>query len=281
MAQEGYAAPSQVHDLVAAGLTGGLGPDELQPLVDLAGVIPGHRLEHAHPIMRLIDAQLAEARGDLDAAAEATDAAWQVAWPGLRRSRSTGSLGPWLCSLAAAEAVTAARSGRDPDVRGPTPDDPSAGSTGHDAAPAGRPAGIPADPGLAGALARLDPEDRALLALHHVAGLSTADLAPTTRRSRPPVPVRLERLTAKVGDPSPTGSEPPGSEPAEADRRLAERLCAYARVPVRQVDADAVARRARAEEVMERRRVVSVAISAFVGLLVAAAPYLAQLAFGR
>ena len=62
---------------------------------------------------------------------------------------------------------------------------------------------------------------------------------------------------------------------------LADRLLAYADVPVRPVDADATARRARAEESLERTRVVSVAISAVVGALVGDAPYLARLFFGR
>ena len=44
-------------------------PDELRPLVDLMGIFPGHRLDADHPSRQLIDAQLAEADGDVEAAA--------------------------------------------------------------------------------------------------------------------------------------------------------------------------------------------------------------------
>ena len=54
---------------------------------------------------------------------------------------------------------------------------------------------LPADDALVSALARLDPEDRALLALRHVAGLSMAEVSQAVRRSRPPVEVRLARLS--------------------------------------------------------------------------------------
>ncbi|HKY69172.1 MAG TPA: hypothetical protein VJM49_22470, partial [Acidimicrobiales bacterium] len=65
---EGYAAPSQVHDLAAAALAAGLSVDELQPLIDRVGHFVGHRLEPDSPWRRLIDAQVAEARGDVDGA---------------------------------------------------------------------------------------------------------------------------------------------------------------------------------------------------------------------
>jgi hypothetical protein len=74
---------------------------------------------------------------------------------------------------------------------------------------------------------------------------------------------------------------PPGSDPAELDRFLGRRLRAYAHAPLRPVDADATARKARAEESLERTRVVSVALSAVVGVLVMAHPYLVGLFFGR
>ena len=73
----------------------------------------------------------------------------------------------------------------------------------------------------------------------------------------------------------------PGSDAADIDRLVGLRLRAYADVPDRHVDADATARRARAEESLERIRVVSVVVSAVVGVLVAMHPYLARLVFGR
>jgi RNA polymerase sigma-70 factor (ECF subfamily) len=200
--------------------------------------------------------------GDPVAAAGAAEAAWFNAWPGLRRKRTPEALGSWLCSLAAAEATDLARRR---DARGATTlelaDDPT---------------DLPVDDGLASALARLDPEDRALLALRHVAGLSMAELTQSIRRSRRPVEVRLARLTEGIG-----GLVPPGSDPMQLDRQLGQRLRAYASVPVRHVDADATARRARAEESLERTRMVSVAIAAVFGLFVAFHPQLAGLMFGR
>ena len=200
--------------------------------------------------------------GDAAGAASATEAAWLDAWIGLRRKRTPEALGSWLCSLAAAEATSLARRR---DARGATTpelDD--------------RPADLPADDALVHALARLDPEDRALLALRHVGGLSMADVSAAVRRSRPPVDVRLARLTQDIG-----GLETPASDPAELDRLLGHRLRTYASAPVRHVSADATARKARAEESLERTRVVSVAIATVVGVFVAMHPYIARLFFGR
>ena len=200
--------------------------------------------------------------GDQDVAVGATEAAWLGAWHGLRGKRTPEGLAPWLGSLVAAEAVDVARRR---GTAGATAPEPGAHSTD-----------LRADDGLASALARLAPEDRALLALRHVAGLSMAQLAQSIRRSRPPVEIRLARLTEGIG-----GPVPPGSDPAELDRQLGQRLRAHADVQVRHVNADATARRARAEESLERTRVVSVAIAAVVGVLVAMHPHLARLIFGR
>ena len=68
MDAEGYASPSQVHDVAAAALGAGLSVDELQPMIDRLGHFVGHRLEADSPWRQLIDAQVAEARGDVDAA---------------------------------------------------------------------------------------------------------------------------------------------------------------------------------------------------------------------
>ena len=96
--------------------------------------------------------------GDLDAAVAATGAAWPVAWQGLGRRRRPSGLGPWLGTVVAGEAVLIARRGGVPG------------------APDTAPAGGSADDALARALAALDPDDRAILALRHVGGLSTDDL---------------------------------------------------------------------------------------------------------
>jgi DNA-binding CsgD family transcriptional regulator len=100
---EGYGSPSQLHDLVAAGLTGGLSPDELQPLVELAGVIPGHRLEPEHPLVRLLHAQLAEARGELQVAADGyiatAESSPAIGFSVIPRMRGTAHVGAARCLI--------------------------------------------------------------------------------------------------------------------------------------------------------------------------------------
>ncbi|MFL6207190.1 MAG: ATP-binding protein [Acidimicrobiales bacterium] len=97
IAEEGYAAPSQVHDLVAGCLAGGMEPAELLPLVELMGVIPTHRIELDHPFRQLIDAQLAEGGGDLEAAARlfaaAADSSTDIAYGLLPRHRGSAHVG--------------------------------------------------------------------------------------------------------------------------------------------------------------------------------------------
>lgn len=208
--------------------------------------------------------------GDLDSAAEAAGAAWSTAWHGLRSRRTPDGLGPWLCSLVATEAVVVAMCAGTPGTAEPS--EPARPADPPDRNAHGGLDDRAADGELERALARVDPGDRALLALRHVAGLSMAELTRMNRRSRPPVAVRFERLTAVVG-----GPQPPGSDAAMIERLVEQRLLAYARVTVRPVDADAAARRARAGEAFDRTRVVSVAISIVVGALVAGLPYLVQL----
>jgi DNA-directed RNA polymerase specialized sigma24 family protein len=193
--------------------------------------------------------------GDLDAAAEATGAAWSVAWHGLRSKRTPDGLGPWLSSLVATEAVMVAMCNGAPGMAGPAE---------------------PTDGGFEREIARIDPADRALLALRHVAGLSMAELTRMNRRSRPPVAARFERLANLVG-----GPQPPASDAAMIERSVGQRVLAYASVTVRPVDADAAARRARAGEALDLTRVISVVISVVVGVLVAALPHLTRMFYGQ
>ena len=203
--------------------------------------------------------------GDLEAAAGATAEAWLGAWRGLRDAPRSVAIGPWLCSRAAAQAVGAARQTR----HGTGPGSPDPG-------PGGDRAGRGDDDALGQVLTRLAPEDRALLALRHVAGLSLPELQALIRRSRPPVEIRLARLAHALAAPDATGPDP-----AALDPETARRLLAYADVPVRPVDADATARTARAEASLERTRAISVAIATVVGVIVAVHPYLVGMLFGR
>jgi DNA-binding CsgD family transcriptional regulator len=68
--QEGAAGASHVQDLLSAGLGAGLEPDELRPLVERVGFYAGHRLDPDHTWRQLYDAQLAEAEGRVQEAAE-------------------------------------------------------------------------------------------------------------------------------------------------------------------------------------------------------------------
>ncbi len=102
-ADEGYAAPSQVHDIAAAALATGIEPAELRPFVESAGFFPGNRLPTEHPWRQLLEAQLAEAEGRAEeaaalyaAAASSTDLATGV------QTRHLGSahVGAARCSIA-------------------------------------------------------------------------------------------------------------------------------------------------------------------------------------
>jgi DNA-binding CsgD family transcriptional regulator len=102
MDAEGYAGPSQVHDIVTAALRAGLATDELRGFQARLGFFADHRLESDHPWRQLIDAQLAEAEGGLGraaaafaAAAASTDEATGV----LARHRGTAHVGAARCLI--------------------------------------------------------------------------------------------------------------------------------------------------------------------------------------
>jgi DNA-binding CsgD family transcriptional regulator len=100
--QEGGAGPSHVHDLLSAGLTAGLAPDELWPLVERVGLYAGQRLAPDHPWRQLYDAQLAEADGRFDEAAElyTTAAAGLGTAPGvLPNQRGSAYVGAARCLI--------------------------------------------------------------------------------------------------------------------------------------------------------------------------------------
>jgi RNA polymerase sigma-70 factor, ECF subfamily len=125
---------------------------------------------------------------DVEMARDAAQNAWIKAWRGLPGLNQPSRLRPWLLSIAANEARQVARSRRrrpvrsidaldiEPDAAGPTP-------TSMD---------------LAAALGRLDPSDRALIALRYLAGVDTADLARATGRTASGTRTRLSRLLARL-----------------------------------------------------------------------------------
>lgn len=127
--------------------------------------------------------------GDLELAEEAVAAAWPIAWRKLRSLHDPDRLRSWLISIAANQARQMARARRRRAVREiavSMSDEPSAN---HD-----RDAAID----LSNALAGLDPEDRALLALRYVAGFDSNELAQATGISPSGTRARLARLLERM-----------------------------------------------------------------------------------
>jgi RNA polymerase sigma-70 factor (ECF subfamily) len=128
--------------------------------------------------------------GDLDVADEAVQAAWSIVWRKLGTLRDPARLRSWLVSIAANEARQLVRRRRRRTV--------TELAVADAAAPGIDPAARVADLDLADALARLDPEDRALLALRYVAGFDSTELARATGRSASGTRARLARLLDRL-----------------------------------------------------------------------------------
>jgi RNA polymerase sigma-70 factor (ECF subfamily) len=129
--------------------------------------------------------------GDRDLAEEAVAAAWPRVWQRLASVREPDRLGAWLASVAANEARQIVRSRR---RRAVVEIEAAAGS--HPAS--GDPSARVADIDLDRALARLSPDDRALLALRYVAGLNSFELADAVGMSASGLRRRLARLLARL-----------------------------------------------------------------------------------
>jgi RNA polymerase sigma factor (sigma-70 family) len=127
--------------------------------------------------------------GDLDIADEAVQAAWPIVWRKVGSLRDPSRLRPWLVSIAANEARLLLRRRRRRTVV-----ELAVADATSDVDPAGRVADID----LTNALARLDPDDRALLALRYVAGFDSTELARATGRSPSGTRARLARLLARL-----------------------------------------------------------------------------------
>ena len=129
--------------------------------------------------------------GDEQIAADAVQAAWSIAWRRLDTLRDPARLAPWLVSIAVNQAKDLLRS-RHRRSRIEAAIDPSLEPGGVDPA-----TGIDALD-LRAALARLDPDDRALLAMRYVAGFDSTELAAATGLTPSGTRNRLERLTARL-----------------------------------------------------------------------------------
>lgn len=126
---------------------------------------------------------------DLDMAEDATQQAWHIAWRRLSSVRDETRLRAWLVAVAANEArkLLGRRHRRWVVEVSLTPMEPAA-----------RDPQESARVDLARALARLDPEDRELLALRYVAGLDSFEIARLRGRSASGTRARLGRLLTRL-----------------------------------------------------------------------------------
>jgi len=130
--------------------------------------------------------------GDEAIADDAVAAAWSIAWRKLGSLRDAARLRPWLVSVAVNEARQLLRSRRRRSLI-----EVPVIQVGEQAG------GL--DPGstinsidLRNALARLDPNDRALLAMRYLAGFDATELAHATGRSPSGTRARLARLLQRL-----------------------------------------------------------------------------------
>jgi RNA polymerase sigma-70 factor (ECF subfamily) len=127
--------------------------------------------------------------GDVEIARDATQNAWAIAWRRLASLRDETQVRAWLVAIAANEARQAVRK------RGRVVMDISGQLV---AAPGGDPAERIGTVDLGHALAKLKPDDRALLALRFVAGLDSSEIAAQLHLSPSGVRSRLARLIARL-----------------------------------------------------------------------------------
>jgi RNA polymerase sigma-70 factor (ECF subfamily) len=129
--------------------------------------------------------------GESVIAEEATQAAWAIAWKKIGTVREPGSLRPWLISVAVNEARQLLRKRRRraqvevvfDGASEPGGFDPATGIAGID---------------LRAAMARLDPDDRALLAMRYGAGFDSNELALATGKRPAAIRQRLKRLLDRL-----------------------------------------------------------------------------------
>ena len=141
-----------------------------------------------HEDMRRVSAVVC---GDDAVAEEAVQAAWPIAWRKLDSLRDPARLRPWLVSIAVNEAKQLMRKRRrraELEVVADTSAEPGGvdPATGIDTLDLDR------------ALDRLDPDDRALLAMRYVAGFDASELSAAIGLSPSGTRTRLERLLRRL-----------------------------------------------------------------------------------
>lgn len=127
---------------------------------------------------------------DADAANDAVQEAWAIAWRDLRKLRDHARIRPWLVAIAANEARQYMRRQRQVVVTEIRADGPRADDEDTKVW-SGR-------IDLHNALARLNSEDRELLALRYVAGFDSSELARVTGLSASGTRAKLQRLLATL-----------------------------------------------------------------------------------
>ena len=141
-----------------------------------------------HDDMRKVCMAIADDRA---IAEEATQSAWVIAWKRLGDVREPSHLRPWLVTVAANEAKQLLRK-RKRRAEVEVTADAARVPGGVD------PATDVADIDVRDAMARLDPDDRALLALRYVAGFDSNELAKASGISASGMRNRLERLLKRL-----------------------------------------------------------------------------------
>jgi RNA polymerase sigma-70 factor (ECF subfamily) len=129
--------------------------------------------------------------GDLDAARDAAQHAWIKAWQRLPTLREPDRLRAWLIAIAANEARQSARAGRRRRVREITP-------MGLDEQAGQKTVTSAERMDLDAALTRLQPDDRALLAMRYLAGLTADEIGAATGLTGSGVRSRLSRVVARL-----------------------------------------------------------------------------------
>ena len=128
--------------------------------------------------------------GDAELAREAVQSAWLVAWRRLDTLRDPRQIQPWLVAIAANEARLQIRKSRRHRVVEIAVVDGWAS--------AADPADDIGELDLARALARLKPEERALLGMRYVAGLDSGEIARVSGMTASGVRSRLMRLLDRL-----------------------------------------------------------------------------------
>lgn len=165
---------------------------------DLAGVVATAATGDEVAFARIVDAYHDDMRRvcafitrDMGLAEDAVQTAWSIAWRKLGSVREPARLRSWLMRVAANEAKKSLKDrGRRIAI-----ESLSVGL--------GAPVGVNPETGidavdLRKALARLDADDRALLAMRYVAGFNATELAEGMGITPSGVRNRLERLTARL-----------------------------------------------------------------------------------